>query len=738
LWQASRNELGLAVLLCAALPAFAEERGQADIALQGYYAGGMGEGNSNLTGLAAHFSDLLPRIGILDGSIEAAGYGDRFETGDNYLRLRGVPWVGRRWSLTGGDFRFGASVIELPVTNLYYPDLSLRGVKIEAASGRTRYAVFWGQQTLLEGPRVPFRVVLPQSVLGMSVRRDVGRLSVGARLLRFGAHPSAEDDFLFPPGLRFESAGVAALQAAYTPFANLRIFGELSGSRADTVRSSPVSQTAGAIWESLRVTIHANWVRQSKLYYPAAGYFAGDRAGPFGEIRVRPWRRVELSGSASRYRNNLERDTSLPDYQSKSVSAGASVRMPLAFTGSVQLSNVSFSSRSDAAGTLAESKNRLLTMALGRSFRKHTVRLTERRMDLTLMGRPEKQSTTEVEDAIQWGKLFAAGAVRLQRSDGSERRNTLYYRGALQVRLGRVSVSGNAEFGNDIVNRTLFATSTYTTTVGTVSVRITPTWSAEFEAFRNTSTMDLNPASIFVLGGGGLDVSSALFALNQWNAFFRIRKQFNWGGSVPAGTSDATLGRFVPLVGALEGVVFEVTAAGRGAPVAQVPVLLDNTATVETDGYGRFRFPDVPEGQHKVALAFRSLPAEFDPGPASQVLVNVKPRGIARADLEVARLTAVSGAVVAPAGVPLDNIVVRLVPSGRYTSTDAEGHFAFHNLREGHYEITLDGKSLAPDVVAIGAAVLPLDVHLDQEPPPLVFRVELHKQEKPVRRIELQ
>jgi hypothetical protein len=569
------------------------------------------------------------------------------------------------------------------------------------------------------------------------MRREWGRLSLGARLLRFRAHPSAEDDFLFPAGRRFETAGVATLQASYTPFANLKFFGELSGSRADTVQSSPVSQTAGAAWETLRVTIHVNWVRQSKLYYPAAGYFAGDRAGPFGEIRLRPWRRVEMFGSASRYRNNLERDTSLPDYKSQSASVGASVRMPLAFTGSAQLSTVSFSSRSASAGTLAESKNRQLTMMLARSFRRHMVRWTERRMDLTLTGRREQQRTTEVEDAIQWSKFSAVGAVRLQRSDGAERRNTLYYRGALQARLGRVSLSGHAEVGNDIVNQTLFATSTYTTTVAAVSVRLTPAWSAEFEAFRNSSTMDLNPASIFVLGGGGVGVASNLFALNQWNAFFRIRKQFSWGGAVPAGTSDAVLGRFVPLVGAVEGIVFEVTSTGRGLPAAGVPVVLDDAATAETDANGRFRFPDVPEGQHTVALALRALPAELDPGPASQAPVSVKPRAIARADLEVARLTAVTGRVAAAAGVPVENILVRLAPAGRYTSTDAQGNFAFHNLREGRYEVTLDQASLAPDVVAIAPAALPLEVQLDREPPELVFRVELHKQEKPVRRIEL-
>jgi hypothetical protein len=697
----------------------------------------MGENTANLTGVAAHFSELFPRLGILAGSIETAGYGRSIKLGDNFLELRGAPWLGYRWTLTGGDFRFAPSVVEFPVTNLYYPDLSLRGVKIEAASGATRYAVFWGRQTLLEGPRVPFRQVLPQSVFGASARREFGRFAAGIRLLQFAADPTAGDEFLFPAGRRFRSASVASAQVSYTLFANLKLFGELTASRADLGRSAPFSQTAGAAWESTRVTIHLNWVRQSKLYYPAAGYFAGDRAGPFGELRLRPWRRVEMFGSASRYRSNLERDASLPEYRSKAASAGVSARLPLALTSSVQFSKVSFSSRNTASEEPIESSNRQWIATVSRSFRRHTVRLTERRMDLILAGRPEKQRTSEAEEAVQWGRLYAAGAMRLQRTSGTERRNTLYYRGSLQTRFGRVSASAHAEIGNDMVNRTLFATSSYTTTFAAVSVRLSHEWSAEFEAFRNSSTMDLNPESIFVLSGGGVGVSGALSAMNQWTAFFRIRKQFGWGGPLPSGTPDATLGRFVPLVGAVEGVVFEVTAAGRGGPIEGVPVVLDGSRPAETNATGHFRFEDVPEGTHTVALAARSLPAELDPGPAREARIVVKPRATARADLEVERLTAVSGKVSGAKGVPVENILVRLVPTGRYTSTDAEGRFAFHNLRAGNYDATLDASSFAPDVLVAGPGTLPVQVRLDQEAPPLEFHVELHKKEKPVRHIEL-
>jgi len=45
-------------------------------------------------------------------------------------------------------------------------------------------------------------------------------------------------------------------------------------------------------------------VSQGTLYYPLAGYYAGDRQGPFVEATVRPLKGLQLYGSASRYRNN--------------------------------------------------------------------------------------------------------------------------------------------------------------------------------------------------------------------------------------------------------------------------------------------------------------------------------------------------------------------------------------------------------------------------------------------------
>ena len=47
-----------------------------------------------------------------------------------------------------------------------------------------------------------------------------------------------------------------------------------------------------------------------------------------------------------------------------------------------------------------------------------------------------------------------------------------------------------------------------------------------------------------------------------------------------------------------------------------------------------------------------------------------------------------------PKDVPLEDIVIRMLPGERYTTPDSEGAFYFYNLREGNYELVLDKMTL--------------------------------------------
>src|ERR1019366_8860938 len=146
--------------------------------------------------------------------------------------------------------------------------------------------------------------------------------------------------------------------------------------------------------------------------------------------------------------------------------------------------------------------------------------------------------------------------------------------------------------------------------------------------------------------------------------------------------------------------------------------------TAVTGANGDYRFHDVPEGTHEVALALAELPAEYDPGAVQKASVVVRTRRAARADLEVLPLTSIAGRVTGPEGAALDGIVIRMAPGGRYTATAAGGSFAFYNMHEGDFELTLDkttlpenGELLSPAlvfaVVRLGTAMAPPEYRID-------------------------
>ncbi len=732
----------LAALLCS-LPALAAESGgQADITAQGYYQGGNGQLPQRLAGLALGFRDFFPGLGLLDGNLEGYGNG-QFQTGDNFLELQGFPWMGRRWSVRAGDFQTPAMLVDFPFHNVFTPELTARGAQISNEHGATRYELFWGKETLEEGPLVPFRITAPQTIVGAAAQYKRGRLQAGLRYIRFASSPEdiLQNSPLFPPGRDFARVDTFAAQALYRLPHNLSFYGETSVSATDkavvatSAASRPWSAFGGSAWETPKVTMRANYALEGALYLPLAGYYAGDRAGPFAEVQYRPWKRLELSGSASHYHNNLEKNPGLSSYRSTSTSAGATLQLPWKMSGSAQLSTIQFSAQPPGGAPASTSNDQQMSASLARPFRRHTVRFSVDELKLVTNTLPQRQRWAEVEDTFRIKRLMLGADLRLQQIASDQRRDTVYGRGTAQLNTRRITLFGNLEIGNDLVNQSVFATNTYRTEVVGITAHLGH-WDLQAEAFRSTLNMTLNPESIFLLEGGGLGVANALAAAKQVGVLIRLRRRVEWGKPLPSGGLDGNLASLIPLAGTVDGMVFEQRMSGR-CVAAGIPVSLDDGRTVETDAEGRFHFKDVGEGIHQVMLSRSELPADYDPGTDKEASISVLPRRTATAELTVVRLTSLSGAVTGPEKAALEHILIRLVPGGRYTTTGPDGHFAFHNLREGDYELGLDERSLPSDAVLTGAPRMPVAVRLDAPPPEMRFRFTQNEKHKPVRRIEL-
>ena len=715
--------------------------GQGEIAFQGYYLGANQQDLLSTTGTAFRFQEFLPSLGVLSGSLEGYAAQTRFQPGDNFLELRGTPWMGHYWTLTGGDFRVPASLVEFPFNNIYNPEINGRGVKVQAVHGDTQYTFFYGQETLTAGPRVAYLMTTPQTVVGVSaVHKVAPHLLVGARLMEFSSSPlgMAENPFLFPEGRDVAQVRTLSVQSLYTPAKHVKIYGEFSRPYTDAAPAVN-SFLAGASWETSTLTLRANYASQGVLYFPLAGFYAGDRQGPFAEARLHLSKRLELYGSASRYRNNLEHNADLPLLNSTSTGVGLSALLPgkLSLTG--QLSTVDYSNRTPGEAA-AFSANRQIEGAVSRAVGRHTVQVNWRDIRLDMQPDGQRQRSTEAGDSYQFRRFFTlGGSVRYQQLTGSEHLNSLFFRGVAQANLGPFSAYANVEVGNDLANQTVFTTEAYRTSMVGASLRLKRGWNLQTEVFRNQLNFALNPENIFLLENsaalaGVSPAAETMSAIGQWSFYFRLSKQLRWGGGLPAESTGETAAKAAPLVGTVEGVVRLSAMAGASAAPG-IPVSLDGGRTVFSGPDGHYVFENVAEGTHEVALAPEQLPADFDPGDPAKIRLMVHPRRGTRADFAVLPLIAVRGQVHGPEKAALENIVVRLAPGGRYTTTNPDGGFTFYNVREGDYVVTLDARSLPEGGELKSAASIPLVVRSGVQPPAPEYTFVVNATAKPVRKV---
>jgi cell division septation protein DedD len=722
-----------------------ESGGQLQTSFQGYYLGTSGQPLIDTTGAAFRFTSFFPSLGFLEGSLEGYGAQDQVETGENYLQLRGAAWAGLRWTAAGGDFHLAESMVDFPFYNIYNPEIMARGGRVEAARGSAVFSLFYGREMLMQGPQLPFRVATPQTLAGASARFGVGkRFEYGLRLMRLESSASGiqNNPFLYPAGRQFLWTDSATAQANFHATRTLQFYAE--GQRTEAARLTPLtggsdapwSYFAGAVWDTKNVTFRTNYSYQSTTYFPVAGYFAGDRRGPYAELRIKPNRAVELFSSASYYTNNLEHDPNAADYRTASVSVGASATLPKKWSFSAQASKLGVFSQAPGEAAL-DSTDYQFSGNVGKTLGRHSIRLTAIDLQLSQPGFNQRLRTEEAEDLVRLGALTLGGGIRWQQLSTSQTVNTLYYRGMAQGRVSRLTFNVDIEAGNDLVNQTVFATNTYRTEMAGVTLALGKKWTLAAQGFRNSLNQALNPENVFVLSGQGIGAPPILGGLNQWSALFRITKQFRWGADLPGtGAAGKLPAGQVPLRGAIEGVVSEDSMEGRFT-AADVPVTLDGEATEYTDSSGRFHFPDVMEGQHSVRLSATELPAWYDAEGPEEVRVSVAPRHTARADLKVARLTSIGGSVAGPKDAQLDGIVIRLEPGTRYTTTEADGSYSFQNLREGDYQVALDASTLPDDSVLTTPARISAAPRRDRHVTLEDFRFEIRPKEKPVREIQI-
>jgi len=735
-----RGEISLAALalfIGQASTLFAQS-GQATAAAQSYYLRIGSQVAAETNGAVLTFQEFLPGTGLLRGSLEGYLSEGSLQPADNYLQLHGLIWQGLRWNFNAGDFRAPATLLHNPFTNLFFPEINARGFEVDAGDSRQGFTFFYGNETLLAGPRIPFRVDVPQRVMGAGIRRKFGHLETGMRFLRLVDTPrDPSQDSFFPAGRDFRSAENLTLSSAYTFGDHFRWYGEATVARTEPF-ASPVSYFFGPAWESPRVTVRVNYANLSRSYFPLAGYWTGDRKGPFAEIRVRPLHRLEFFGSANRYESVSKPADNLPFLRSTGMSAGLSLELPWKWSASAQLSVTDFHSSDPTSDAVQSASNRQWTGTLSRHIGAQTLRFTGRDMWLTANGVASREGSAEVEDIVQIRHVVVGGGVRAEQAAGLDRRNAVYVHGLAQINLGRFNASAFFEGGKDLANQTVFATNTTNSATVSVGFRLSRRWSVSGEAFRSRLVSQINPENLFVQGNQDLVLNPILSQFSQWSFLFRVERAFNWGSALPATGLDQFTVQRIPITGSVEGVVYVLTSSGR-LPAASVTVSLESGRSATSDAEGRYRLPDVAEGPHVVSLDMERLPADYNPGPNAKIPVVVGPRKISRADFALYNLAAFAGKVAVSPGSEfdaLDGIVIRLEPGGRYTTTAKDGNFAFYNLPDGDYQASVAAETLPPEARLKGEAAVPVVMRTGSAPPEVRFEIERTPAgDKPVRKV---
>ena len=719
---------------------FAQSAGEAEVSIQGYYMGGNGQPLLDTSGVALNLKEFIPGIGLLNANLEGYG-GSGFRTGTNFVGLQQAPLWGWKWDFLAGDFQFHYNLVENPFQNVYAPDLAGRGTRIVIQRKNRGFQFFVGEETLLSGPRVPYRVMMPQLVTGASMWQKVGeRWEFGVRYMNLATSSSvlSTDSAYFFPGRNYKQWNGVAFQSIYHATKHWKFYTEANVSTASSFTPSPVGQKPlslllGPDWETDKFSFRANYSLQSTTYLPMLGTFVGDRKGPYVDGHYRLNKRVDLYGSASVYSNNLEHNPELPTYHSSGETSGASFLLPWQFDANVSLSTLRLREITPSLPGESFSNNRQLNLNLTRPLRRHSLRLSYIDMNLNSNTLPQVERLTELDDTFVWKRLVIGGAIREQNTKATDATNTLFYRGSLTTNFKHISAYGYLEKGNDLVNKSVFSTSAYSSSLAGVSTPVRGGWTLHLEAFRNNLLTNLNPENIFLFGNAGLGINSQIAADNQWNVFVRISKQFHWGRGSAGESLEEYTAAHAPLVGNVRGLVLEQSLEGM-RPAPNVAVSLDRYRSVITDANGHYDFGSVPEGNHEVGIDMDQLPTDYEPGASTREPVIVNPKAVVRADFNVVRLAMFSGKVVAPPGVQIENILIRLAGTNRYTTPYQDGSFNFYDLHEGDYQVEIDSRTLPEGYMLTSPASVHVPARSFTAPPPVEFEIKPKPEEvKPVR-----
>jgi hypothetical protein len=696
LWRPAVVLLGAALFLAQGL--LAQEPGAFRAGAESYRDTLPGE---SVNGVSLAFRQVLPVGGLLEADAILVDRKDQSVLGRGSLRFSDYALLGARVGAEAGDFGVKLDASPFHFSNDYLPISNIRGGSLRADAGRVVLSAFQGRNEQFQGIRLPTVTFAPEYLTGATALfRATEDVSLDANALRtenrqsvsnplFGTEIPRHADTVGGGGtIRLSKFWTAQARASYARYEYAPGSAYASGSF--------LSWVAGGALDAPRWKAEANYLRQGVNAVPLSTASVGNREGPHVLVQSLGDRFMGAA-SFSSYRNNLESNPGIPNLRSESEFVSGLYRVTPQVAASASINRQELTS--DRSGVTSQFRQTSASGSVGfPSFGSTRVRYQYQITEEPDLHQRLHELEIEQQPPRILGVSLVAG-VKLQRSSlGS---SSLLYRGSLSGSVGPVSLSASGEWGNDLAGSSVFALNRTQMVTAAASVMLPGEIELRVEGNWNRNSAVVNPESIFVSQA----TQEQLYSFNRHAVLVRLSRAFRWG-RVPSGGSGPEESR---PYGAVQGFVFQ-DSNGNGlrdpgeAPTVGISVRLDDGQTAKSDSAGRFVFPNVIEGDHRIQIDLDVLPSIYNPPAQTAATVHVGRLAPGQHDFALLPTGSVSGQVLlassAGARSGFAGAIVTLLPAEFSTYTDPEGRFVFSNLPPGPYSVRLESGSL-PDGAAV-------------------------------------
>lgn len=688
-----RHWLHLALLVIASAPALlgqqltGSEMNSARISVAAYNDGGAGQA---ATQVGVEWTQAVVNRGILRGSFSLVQGDGTVRTGRSFVEWHSIGSGKRNFTATAGTFLLNPSRFENRTSTIYLPSVLTQGVQTELTRGGTTFGTYAGAYVLEEGGRLLSTRTTHEKIAGAYAVRSLRRnLSIGIETDRIGHTTQLRQT------------------VKWTPKKNMTLNGEYGiATRGTPSMHVSLEKSAGRLnWNAAYVKRGANYMPFGVLEYSA------DREGPSTEATFQAAGWLTLSGSFTRLRTNVARDPSLATSRSLQYNFNTGIRLP----ANLQLMlahNVSVISR-DRSTILPKQSLTIDSASVMHSSGMWITRVGLDQLQLTAGDKTLTRGLTLDETHIFRNGLSLSGQVRYQNSREATKhtaRLSAAIRGSYEIG-NRVSINLQTEFGRDIRNETLFATSNLRTNSASVAVKLPKHSELRFEYYGTRSNYLLNSESAMASALLGNIITPVLSESSRNTFYVRYQKTLRWRKETAvAGAYNSANVSLAQATGTVSGRICIDENGNKACDTGEAGIQNARVSVGErlasvTDANGLYVVSNVGVGPRTVELSIETLDAAFTPS-ASRHNVNVALHATTGADFTVTAASTVSGMVVQKKGnelLPLAEAAVQLQPGGRYAYTDAGGRFIISNVPQGEFHLTLVKETIPENARIVNA-----------------------------------